>query len=633
MSMSNSSSNSNGMFSMNNDTGMIVSLTTMTRQQKIDVMNRLLHNLIVPTSNVMNLLGDKAISSSNLSMVMNVFQSINMDCKIYDLTILKDNPNTAMFKKCYDRNGFYMISASPVADKQHHNEIIILFELYKNPLVDPVKFMDQVRSANGEMLAYFYIKELVSLAQKNYRNKFSLANRAKLYLWEHFPKMDSAIRDEAAIALTKVAMEFHINSMLIDNMNTNGTSMVFKNISNLRDSMLVMYSEDERFRYPKTQLEILNELLPDANIELLSSSNTSNATNNGIPQIGQDDSESNDQSSDQESNEDEGINRSSAYSNWSEDDNALSESSDDGNIDENSSSNEDDDSNANGVPSTDDGQMLKITFKSNPSQIFFGKMPPQKADPRYDSLDSMDERKIHSVQKQIDHTLGKMRGSGIGELLTNIGSPIQINTEWTKYIKQYITNKNSMCNSDQKEATWSKRNNYTAHMAVTPGRKDIPRSYPNIYVMFDQSGSISDNVVRQINYLIQFFYERKYNIKVMIHDYDQEADDVEVHEFNTGSLIPTSDVSIDDLITSRFRNGGTSHKGVFDLMEEYIDYVTETDKRYNNHYVLICSDMYSDIEDIYANYKWIKLLGNNVMGLTPERDGGQLPFGQTIVIE
>ena len=119
---------------------------------------------------------------------------------------------------------------------------------------------------------------------------------------------------------------------------------------------------------------------------------------------------------------------------------------------------------------------------------------------------------------------------------------------------------------------------------------------------------------------------------LFIHDDARNASDVKVYEFRPKSQTTFSDnYRLDKLISSRVMCGGTSHKGVFDLMEVYITDVTNTNKKYNIQYCLIASDLYSDIEEIYKNYKWINLINNNIFAITPTMDAS-LPFGKVIHI-
>ena len=629
----------NGLFSVNNDSGMITSLCVLSKQEKVALIKKFLNNLIMPSLNIMNAMSTKSFSLSNLNMIMSVFSSIRIDLKLYDLTIVEQNPNTQLVQECYDRNKFYMLTTNPVVDRKT-GDLCVLFEIYKNALTDPLVCLDEIRIANGEVLGYLYMKELVGLAEKNYKNKFSLANRAKMEMFQRNPKMDAGMRDEAAVALAKMAMEFHTNSMLIDNFKDNavvgGSSNTSDNLNYIKNSSLVMY--DPEYNFKMTQLEILNKLLEEADFEFVDMNDPSNKQQmngnpfnmpgSGMPGDGESDEDSEGQECDSEDDANQGMSRNSAYSNRSSNEDNDEES------DESEGQEIEDDPNANaqGNPSSDDGKFLKVTLKKHKHKIFFMKMPPQKEDSRYNYLDSEDERNIDRIQDSIDYGMSKLKGSGISEIFEDIGLPIEIEIEFEKEIITYINNKTNISNSNKYEDTWVKPNIYTRHISITPGHKPIPESFPHIFVIFDQSGSMTNNTIRKINYVIEYFYKKKYDVTVMIHDDDQNADDVEVYEFHGRSGSKVSDgMSLDDLISSRVRAGGTSHKAVFDLMESYIKDVTNSDKKYNINYVLICSDLYSDIESIWQEYDWIRLLENNIFALCPEKDM-KLPFGKTYYV-
>ena len=65
-------------------------------------------------------------------------------------------------------------------------------------------------------------------------------------------------------------------------------------------------------------------------------------------------------------------------------------------------------------------------------------------------------------------------------------------------------------------------------------------------------------------------------------------------------------------------------------MEMYIDEVTKTTMKYGSHFCFICSDLDSDIESIWKNYEWPKLIGNTTIALT--NSNYELPFGRTMKI-
>lgn len=281
----------------------------------------------------------------------------------------------------------------------------------------------------------------------------------------------------------------------------------------------------------------------------------------------------------------------------------------------------------------DECEFLKITFKSNNKYVKFMRMPPRGngENDKYDRLDSADESRLDQIQTHVTTGIAKLRGTGIANVLENIGCPIEVDMSWDKELIRYIDDMTAMTNGNKTIATWSKQNIYTRHIAMLPGRLPIPIAHPNIYIMFDQSGSMSNNEVRKINYLIQYFFEKRYNVIVLIHDDAQNLDDVEIYEFSmANSRQFTDNMKLDALISSRIRAGGTSHKGVFDVMEAYIKEITRTTKKYNIQYALICSDLYSDIDEIYENYEWPNLIGNNTFALT--NSDQKLPFGKTINI-
>lgn len=638
-------SNNNGLGSLmqNNDTGMLTSLEVMNVKDKVDFIKKLMNIMLIPTMNIMSAINDDKLQMSQLSMIMTVFASIHVDCDLYNLTIVEENPNTMLMEECYKRNAFYMLNSGPVIDKKT-GEVCILLDFYKKATTDPMIFLDEVKKENAEILGYLYMKEIVGIAQKNYRNKFTLANRARVYLYDHNPNIPATMRDQAAIAFAKMAMEYHLNSMLIDNFKEHGNSdsySIRNNIEYLKKSNMVLYNE--KYNYKMTHLEILEDLLKDANIEFMSFGDQQNGANNPDPndqdQQNQQDSSSDgdgdqqqqgsgdaseddaqQQQSDEMNEQSQSTTGSSGSSSGSTGSAESSDGSDDDGLDRNSAYRNED----------HDAQMLKITFNSNKNIIHFVKMPPKKANDRYDRLDNESEDVIDQVQDYIDYTVSKLKGTDMKDILSKIGCPIEVDMSWEDKIIKYVDDITNISTSHKEIATWAKMNIYTRHIATLPGRKPLPESYPTIYLMFDQSGSMSNVTIRKINYIIQYFYKKKYRVNVFVHDDCQTAEDVKIYEF---ASYKQDEFELNQLITSRVKAGGTSHKGVFDVMAQYIEEVkTRGHKKYNSHYVLIASDLYSDIEQIYQKYEWIRLLGKNVIAITESKDM-QLPFGQTIVME
>lgn len=672
--MINGSSGGLGSLMENNNTGMLTSLEVMNAKEKVDFIKKLMNIMMIPTMNIMSAISDDKIQMSQLSMIMTVFASIHIDCDLYNLTILEDNVNTKIMEECYKRNAFYMLSSGPVIDKKT-GEVCILLDFYKKATTDPLVFLDDVKKENAEILGYLYLKELIGIAQKNYRNKFTLANRARVYLYEHNPNIPGNMRDQAAVSFAKMAMEYHLNSMLIDNFKEHGNSDSYNirnNIDYIKKSNFVLYSE--KYNYKMTHLEILEDLLKDANIEFLGLNESNSNINNQQPQQSSSQPNDNDGNQDDESNEDSSSSKNSGAQNDSNSnngeegdddnhqqsshsstnssgtnnmsdasgrsDNNMNQSNNNSSANTNNQSNTTDNNGSSGGDGLDrnsaykdedhEASMLKITFKSNKNMIHFIKMPPKKNNDRYDRLDDESEDVIDQAQDYIDYTISKLKGTGIKDILSKIGCPIEVDMSWEDKIIKYVDDITNISTSHKDIATWAKVNIYTRHITTLPGRKPLPESFPTIYLMFDQSGSMSNVTIRKINYIIQYFYNKKYRVNVFIHDDAQSAEDVKIYEFTS---YKKDAFELNQLITSRVKAGGTSHKGVFDVMAQYIEEVkTRGHKKYNSHYVLIASDLYSDIEHIYKNYEWVRLLGKNVIAITESKDI-KLPFGQTIVME
>ena len=616
-------------FNIDNNSGMLTSRVIQTPQEKVAFIKKFLTNLVYPTFEVASTIGNN-INANDINLIMSVFSSIHIDTDLFNLTIVEENAQTKLFEEIYNKNKFYMISSAPVIDKKT-NEIAILFELYKNTLTEPLDFITDIRNANGEILGYLYLKELVSLAQKNYKNKFTLANKAKVYLFEHNPNMSTVMRDEAAIALSKMAIEYHVNSMILDNITGNRSSKmnVMNNIEYIKNCSLILY--DPQYTYEMSQYDILEKLLDDAVIEFMKFGND-NSQSQDIPNSNidsPDDSnlsehlEADDNDSSIEDNDSMETNNESNTADEEADDNTLTR---DGPFTSRKNENNNDIDN-------DDNGFIKITFKSNKHRMFFMKMPPTKENDRYDRLDMQDERGIDNVQNYIDYGLQKLRGTGMQEILQNIGCPLEVDMAWEKELIRYVNNMTNMTNSNKNIATWSKQNIFTRHITTLPGKNPLPESIPILYIIFDQSGSMSNNIIRKINYIIEYFYEKKYDINLFIHDDARTPDEVKVFELRprASNLAFNDNYKLDNIITSRVMCGGTSHKGAFDLMEVYIKDVSNSNKKYNIQYCFIASDMESDIEGIWKDYEWINLINNNIFGLTPTQ-GYELPFGKTIYI-
>lgn len=622
--------------------GILTSREYISTNERVQFIQKLVNVILMPTLGVAYSLTDQKSSMDNLSVILSTLSSVHVDCDLFNVTLIDDNINTKILNETYERNKFYMLNSGPVIDKKT-NEIVILLEFYKKIDTKPLDFLNDIISTKGPILGYLYIKELLSLQQRNYKNKFVLANHAKLWFLKNKPDMDYGMMCNATIAISKLAIEYHLNSILLDNIKTYNNILNYSTVDYLKDNSFIAY--DEKYNYNMSQMDILDSLLEDVIIEYFDAKDYKQVQ---IDEIGaRDNTGANDNNDD---NNDIDLTEMELPS--LDDDNNNNNDDNDIDIMDTELSLDDDDKNgnnnnfvdrksvytsnkqfSNGDMDDDFSKILKITFKSNKNKMLFMRMPTQSENDRYDRLDSEDESKVRFIDDCVNESLNKVKGSGINRIFEDIGFPIEIDLNFMDKIITSIDNKMGIIKSNRYMASWAKINIYTGHLAKLPGKIQLTECHPTIYIMFDQSGSMSDHELREINYIIQYYYkEKKYDINVFIHDGSTSIDDVKIYEFRPNSRGGGNNDNIDleSLVNSRIMCGGTSHKGVFDVMEAYIDEVTRTDKKYNVQFCLICSDLESDIDEIYKNYQWTKLINQNTYALTDSNN--VLPFGTTFKV-
>lgn len=238
-----------------------------------------------------------------------------------------------------------------------------------------------------------------------------------------------------------------------------------------------------------------------------------------------------------------------------------------------------------------------------------------------DQLDPKDITTTSDMIKDIvNDMVAKVRGMGSSEILSSLGIPLDVKMNWARKLKRRL---GYLCSekTDKNKTTWSNPNKYTKHIAVLPG-PDKKFKMPTIYVAVDSSGSMSNDDLRKINYILKELNTKGYPITVIVHDYN----------INKIDKFKPKDTAINKFIKFRYSCGGTSHIEVF----KYIENELKTYADYKKAIVLIASDMYSDIDKIYDKYKWTRYV--STIGLVLDSYGSRskkykMPFGETIYIE
>jgi hypothetical protein len=198
-------------------------------------------------------------------------------------------------------------------------------------------------------------------------------------------------------------------------------------------------------------------------------------------------------------------------------------------------------------------------------------------------MDSLGE----SLQKNIDKQAGKD-----GFLLNKvIDNSIKVDVRWFEKLQQGLY---TFINKKTKHsvATWSNLDNKLRHIYKSPRRRNIEKTI-DLVVSVDQSGSISYESLGKLLYLFEEKASSINSIDLVFHDTKVVHVDSFSGNFNSKKIIES--------VKNRHCGGGTSHSDVFRWLDENFSSRDVSRKIY-----ISFSDNYSDIEDVYGEYKNIK---------------------------
>jgi len=188
-----------------------------------------------------------------------------------------------------------------------------------------------------------------------------------------------------------------------------------------------------------------------------------------------------------------------------------------------------------------------------------------------------------------NQVINKMRGSGSAEIASALGFPIEVTVDWLEILESDLF-KEVRHKTNRVSISWRRLKNKYRHIAHLPANVYY-ENVLNAIVVIDQSGSMGDIELRKINYIIKKLIKRVKTLRVIIHDdavvYNKEFKRVVERDLEK------------ELFKKRVACGGTSHDEPFEIIEEIY-----TNRASEDFIVLIFSDMYSNIEDIWGKFNW-----------------------------
>ncbi len=236
------------------------------------------------------------------------------------------------------------------------------------------------------------------------------------------------------------------------------------------------------------------------------------------------------------------------------------------------------------------GEITEITINGNTSTSISMNNPA--GDITQQPRETTAEQDIGEVLTSVRaNLLEKTRGADSTGALSKLGVDYEVPTDWFKYLKNSLFTmvKNHTSHYDQ---SWGRIKNKMRHVAMLPGRIYYEKELAAI-ISIDQSGSMSDSDLEKINYVVTEIAKKAVFVEVMLHD---------TRVVQRKKFVGKQFVGIREFVTNRVACGGTSHKEVFDNIDDIRIKNPKTKLIY-----LSFSDNYSDIEQVYPTELFRKI--------------------------
>ena len=238
-----------------------------------------------------------------------------------------------------------------------------------------------------------------------------------------------------------------------------------------------------------------------------------------------------------------------------------------------------------------------------------GKSKTDKCSTHQDDLDTSLSDLSESIQ---DIIRTNTKGSGAGELFEKMFDSIKVETGWFKKIKASFKRQVFYKTHDY-NTSWANLNNTYRRIYKSP-KKFFMDDKIKIILSVDHSGSMANEDLQKLLYLIESEATKISSVQVLIHDYTvTKVFDVE-NEYDI-----TKATGFKEALATRYSAGGTSHDCVFQHIQ---DLKLEDPSKV----IYLCfSDMYSDIESVVKTYPimrrltnyWVSPVANNVSNTVP----------------
>jgi len=229
-------------------------------------------------------------------------------------------------------------------------------------------------------------------------------------------------------------------------------------------------------------------------------------------------------------------------------------------------------------------------------------IPKSKSSKKQDGMDSSVDRKIDEIVDDFVDTIrtasesepfkSLVKGCSPGSLTEFIKQIIEVKIPWDKILEKAIK---TNVRAPSENRSWRNMNKRMRTYGINvPHYANDSQDKSNLYILADHSGSMSKDDLKKMGSLIMQSIGLFNEVVIMKHDTRIVEKPITIDK-------TSSQEELENALTGKGR-GGTSHKCVFDAIQERLD------DQYSDEdigMVLIITDYCSDIETIWSSYEWV----------------------------
>jgi len=211
-----------------------------------------------------------------------------------------------------------------------------------------------------------------------------------------------------------------------------------------------------------------------------------------------------------------------------------------------------------------------------------------------DKVEGIDSQLIDLAQSINSTIQSQAKGSKSATMTNKLFESIQVSTDWFKKLKTSFKRDVYYMTHDY-YTKWTNLNNKYRQIFKSP-KKYYLDSKLEIILSIDQSGSMPQDSLQKLLYILEQEGSKISKLTVLIHDVGISKEFILESDYNI-----TTNPQFKAALATRYQSGGTSHDAVFEWLQNNVKDPTKT-------IYISFSDNYSDIETSFFDYPIMRKL-------------------------